>query len=166
MSKIISNSSPIVGLSILGKLSLLKELFDEVFIPEAVYQEIVFGNTNAEYGKKELQEAVGRGDFTLYRVQNAELVRKLYGKLHEGELEVIIGAKELGLRFVLMDEIAARKLATQFLLRPIGVVGVLVLAKESGKIAEVKPYLEQLMEHGFHISQKLFRQVLTRLSEI
>ncbi len=58
-------------------------------------------------GKKELQEAVGRGDFTLYRVQNAELVRKLYGKLHEAELEVIIGAKELGLRFVLMDEIAA-----------------------------------------------------------
>ncbi|WP_126428801.1 hypothetical protein [Brevibacillus marinus] len=54
MSKIISNSSPIVGLSILGKLSLLKELFDEVFIPEAVYQEIGFGNTNAEYGKKRI----------------------------------------------------------------------------------------------------------------
>jgi predicted nucleic acid-binding protein len=68
MNKIISNSSPIVGLSIIGELSLLRELFDEVLIPEAVYREIVIGNPGRGYGKKELQEAIERGEFKLYHV--------------------------------------------------------------------------------------------------
>ncbi len=74
----------------------------------------MIGNAGRGYGKKELQEAIERGEFKLYHVQNAEMVRKLYGKLHEGELEVIVGAKELGLRYVLIDESAARKLATHY----------------------------------------------------
>jgi predicted nucleic acid-binding protein len=35
MAKIICNSSPIIGLSIIDKLNLLWEIFDEVYIPEA-----------------------------------------------------------------------------------------------------------------------------------
>ncbi len=44
MAKIICNSSPIIGFSLIGKLNLLWEIFDEVYIPEAVYQEVVSGN--------------------------------------------------------------------------------------------------------------------------
>jgi predicted nucleic acid-binding protein len=98
------------------------------------------------------------------------MVRKLYGKFDEGELEVIVGAKELDLRYVLIDESAAksaaRKLATLFLLRPIEVVGLLMLAKESGKIPRVKPLLDQLIAHEFFLSTKLYRQVLTRVGEM
>ena len=36
------NSSPIIGLSIICKLDLLWQLFNEDFISEAVYNEIVF----------------------------------------------------------------------------------------------------------------------------
>ena len=71
------------------------------------------------YGKEELDDVISSGVFQLYKVQSGEMVNKMYGKLHEGELEVIIGAKELDLRFVVMDERAARDLAQMFLLKPI-----------------------------------------------
>ena len=41
MHKVVSNSSPIIHLSKIGKLELLKEYFQIVLIPEAVYRETV-----------------------------------------------------------------------------------------------------------------------------
>jgi len=41
MIRVVCNSSPIIGLSKIGKLDLLWTLFDEVMIPEAVFEEIV-----------------------------------------------------------------------------------------------------------------------------
>lgn len=86
MRKVIINATPIIGLSIIGKLDLLNELFETVYVPEAVYKEIVFDSTRT-YGKEELDEAISSGVFQLYKVQSGEMVNKMYGKLHEGELE-------------------------------------------------------------------------------
>ena len=130
MEKIITNSTPIIGLSILGKLHLLSDLFEEVYIPDAVYQEIIHSNSSRQYGREELERLINEGIFKLYAIENTNLVRKLYGKLHEGELEVVVGAKELNLQFVVMDELAARALAKTFLLKPIGTIGILILAKK------------------------------------
>lgn len=38
---VISDTTPIISLLKAGQLELLKKLFDEVFIPEAVYRELV-----------------------------------------------------------------------------------------------------------------------------
>lgn len=40
MTKAVCNLSPIIGLSIIKKLDLLWELFDEIYITEEVYKEI------------------------------------------------------------------------------------------------------------------------------
>jgi predicted nucleic acid-binding protein len=37
MAKAVCNASPIIGLITIGKLKLLWELFEEVYIPQAVY---------------------------------------------------------------------------------------------------------------------------------
>ncbi|MFS0558343.1 hypothetical protein [Brevibacillus sp. 179-C9.3 HS] len=55
MTKVISNSSPIIALSMIGHLSLMNELFEEVFIPAGVYREIVESESIREHGKRELQ---------------------------------------------------------------------------------------------------------------
>jgi predicted nucleic acid-binding protein len=39
--KIVSNASPLIGLVRIGKLELLRQLYDELIIPEAVCHEIV-----------------------------------------------------------------------------------------------------------------------------
>ncbi|MFS0646066.1 DUF3368 domain-containing protein [Siminovitchia sp. 179-K 8D1 HS] len=165
MRKIISNSTPIISLAILGKLPLLAELFDVVYVPEAVYKEVVHTNTTKHYGKKELEQLVHEGKIHSIQVENKQLISTLYGKLHEGELEVIVGAKELGLETVLMDERAARSFAKTFLLRPIGTIGILLLAKKEGKVKQVKPLLDKLISEGVFLSKNLYYQALEEADE-
>jgi len=58
MAKAVCNASPIIGLSIIGKVDLLWKIFDEVFIPEEVYNEVVSNNKYRNYGKREIKEAL------------------------------------------------------------------------------------------------------------
>ncbi len=164
-SKVITNSTPIIGLSIIGKLHLLTALFEEVYVPQAVYEEVVNSDSPRQYGRDELSTMVKERALQLYQVENSHLVKKLYGKLHEGELEVIVGAKELDLKFVVMDEHAARTLAKTFLLQPIGTIGVLIFAKKKGLIQEIKPLLDTLIIHDFYISKRLYQQALAQVAE-
>lgn len=166
MKKIIMNATPIISLSIIGRLSLITDLFDEIYIPKAVYREIVNSESNQDYGKNELRQAIEVGDFKLIQVENQQLVHTLYGKLHDGELEVIVAAKELGIQNVLLDERAARSLAKNFLLRPIGTVGILLLAKKRGKIDSIQPFLDQLIAKGIYLSKKLYQEVLLEAEEL
>lgn len=41
MSRVVVNSTPLIALSIIGRLPLLRALFDEVIVPASVYEEIV-----------------------------------------------------------------------------------------------------------------------------
>lgn len=43
--KILCNTSPIIGLISIERLSLLWELFDELILPEAVYKELCAGSS-------------------------------------------------------------------------------------------------------------------------
>jgi predicted nucleic acid-binding protein len=38
---VISNASPIINLAIIGRLELLRKFWGKIFIPEAVWQEVV-----------------------------------------------------------------------------------------------------------------------------
>lgn len=38
---IVSNASPLIDLAQIGQLELLHELYDEIYVPEAVWQEVV-----------------------------------------------------------------------------------------------------------------------------
>lgn len=40
MKTIITNTSPIIALSMINRLSLLWELFDKIYVPEAVFKEL------------------------------------------------------------------------------------------------------------------------------
>jgi predicted nucleic acid-binding protein len=165
MSKIITNSTPIIGLSIIGKIDLLSDMFDEVFVPEAVYKEIVFSDSVNDHGKTELKNAIDNGEILLRKIENSHLIHKLYGKLHEGELEVIVGAKELNIEIVAIDEKAARSLAKTFQLRPIGTVGILIIAKGRGLIREVRPLLDKLLEYNFYMTKTLYHHALKLANE-
>ena len=88
------------------------------------------------------------------------MVKRLFGKLHLGELETIVGGIELGVDFVLIDEISARNMAKNFFQTPIGTLGILRLAKSKGKIQQIKPYLDVLISNDYRISKKLYEQVL------
>jgi len=52
LSKVVSDSSPLIHLSKIGQLDILRELFGELIIPEAVYRECVMEGKNREDAKR------------------------------------------------------------------------------------------------------------------
>ncbi|MFS0821896.1 DUF3368 domain-containing protein [Bacillus sp. 1P02SD] len=162
--KAICNSSPIIGLSILGRLDILWKLFD-IYIPKEVYDEIVNKGSNQSFGKMELFNAVKSGQIKVHKVKEKQLVEKSYGRLHKGELEVIVGAKEIDAKIVIIDDQSARNFAEDLNLKPIGLLGVLRLAKRKEIIHNIKPYIELLVSHKIRISQNIINQILEEVGE-
>lgn len=163
--KILCNTSPIIGLISIGRLSLLWELFDELILPEAVYKELCAGSSTHQEEINEIRECIAKGYFKIYKVNNASIVKSMYGKLHFGELEVIVAAKELGLQSAIIDEKAARKMASEFLIDTIGILGILLLAKKKSLIDCVKPDIDKLRMNGYRISDELYYQLLDKADE-
>ncbi|MEQ6377662.1 DUF3368 domain-containing protein [Bacillaceae bacterium S4-13-56] len=117
-------------------------------------------------GKHELKNDVKKGYIEVYEVKDQEFVMKSYGRLHKGELEVIVGAKELNTSIVIIDEKSARNFAEALMLRPLGLIGILKLAKQKEKINEIKPFIELLVLKKFRMSKKMIKLVLKEVGEI
>jgi len=116
-------------------------------------------------GKKELIEAVENKKINIYKVKDQEFINKVYGHLHKGELEVIVGAKEMDVELVIMDERSARKFARDLGLQTIGILGILKLAKIHGEIGNIKPYLDELINNKFRVSENLCSVLLQEVGE-
>lgn len=164
--KVICNTSPIIGLLSINRLSLLWQLFEEVIIPHAVYQELCVNDESRKAEICEIETYIEQGNIKIYHVANQKMVKAMYGKLHYGELEVIIGAKEQGLTLAIIDEASARKMASEFLLDTIGIMGMLLLAKKKGIICEIRSDMERLRKAGYRISDKLFDETLRKAGEL
>lgn len=165
MIKVICNASPIIGLIGIGQLNLLWELFDEVLISEAVYDELLAGNRAHETSL--IMGTINDGHIKVIRVRGKDTVNLLYGKLHLGELETIIGAKEdPSIDFAIIDEKAARTFATTMLVNTLGILGILIHAKSKGIIDTVRPYMDKLIQNNYRVSNALYDQVLKKVNEL
>ena len=94
------------------------------------------------------------------------LVTSLEQDLDPGESETIALGVELNATLVLMDERDGRYRARRLGLRPMGVIGVLLLAKERRLIAEIRPRLDALrLDAGFWLSDSVLQQTLVAAGE-
>lgn len=85
--------------------------------------------------------------------------------LDRGESEAIALALEIRAGLLLVDELAARKLARQHGLAITGVVGVLIDAKDAGLVVAIKPLLAKLVAAGFYCGPRLIAQALELAGE-
>jgi len=131
-----------------------------------VYDEIVNSKVSEKYGSKELEAAVSLNRIKVAQVKDSKIVKELYGKLHKGELETIILAKELKINDVIIDEKAARNFAEAMMLQTTGIIGILILSKKSGRITEVKQYIDELINKGYRISKNLYINALKKCNEL
>jgi len=159
---VVSNTSPIANLAAIGQLDLLKQLYEKVTIPQAVYREI----TVVGAGQPGLMEVQTLKWIEPRQATDRALATALRTELDEGEAEAITLAIELGVDLLLMDERRGRMVASRFGLRFIGLLGVLIEAKHKGCITAVKPVLDALMARaGFWVSRQLYACVLQAAEE-
>jgi predicted nucleic acid-binding protein len=159
---VVSNTSPIFYLSTIGQLDLLRQLYAEIVIPTAVFNEITHvGNTDAS--------ARVVPTLSWIKTQSAtdqEFVNTLRAELDPGEAEAIALAVELNADRLLMDERLGRAAAMRVGLQVTGVLGILIAAKRNNLIQEVKPLLDALIEQvGFWIDARFYAEVLQAVGE-
>lgn len=160
MPKVVVNSTPLIVLCGIGKLELLRELYQEIFIPAAVYQEVTAVRDSAC-----LQIMTQKSWIHVEKIQN-ETERKMYkAKLHAGEVEVMILAQEQKADLVIIDDNAAKKTAKYLGLTVTGSLGVLLKAKQEGFIKQIHPLLSEMKKNGFYIDLKLEAMVLRYAGE-
>ncbi|MCY6489097.1 DUF3368 domain-containing protein [Leptolyngbya sp. GGD] len=142
----------------------INQLYGTVFIPEAVYRELIDPNFPVA-GATEVQTF---GWLQTRAVSDRTLVEALSNELDIGEAEAIALAVEIQADQVLIDERRrGRLVANRLNLRYTGILGILVEAKSKGLITEVRPLLDALInEAGFWVAEPLYNSVLRLVNEI
>jgi predicted nucleic acid-binding protein len=138
-------------------IGLLAPLFGKVLVPAAVLQECL--RHPALLDAQRIQAAVDAGDLV-----EADLAALPIPGLDPGECAAIACAlhHRAGL---LVDDQAARRQASAMGLRVIGTLGVLVLAKRRGLIAQVGPLVADMRSGGHYISEAAMLAVLKAAGE-
>jgi hypothetical protein len=156
---VIANNTPLVALWVLCRLDLLQQLYDEVWIPQAVYDE--FLATERALRQAALQNAPWIKTVSLSNPQRA----KVYVGLDQGETEVLALAEEHSARLVIMDELKGRRYARRLGIPLTGTLGLLLLSKERGLTLRLAPLLAELQNAGLYLAPDLIAQVLRRAGE-
>ena len=154
--RVISNSSPIILLEKVGELFILKELYETVIIPEAVYNE-----TFKSY-RKNIKKP---GWIIVEKVIDKKKVNFLLNTLGFGESEAIVLALEMKTNLLLIDDFRARVYAKSIGINITGVAGILLNAKEKKIISNVKKILDKLIVSDYRISESLYNSILIKASE-
>lgn len=155
--RVVSNTSPLINLARIARLDLLHQLYGELMIPEAVWDEVVVKGAG-QAGADEVKAAFW---IKTQATTDKLLVRALRHELDAGEAEAIVLALETGADLLLVDERLGREIARHLGLRYIGLIGVLIAAKRQGLIMEIKPLLDALRSvAGFRIDNVLYTRVL------
>jgi len=160
---VISDTSVFTNLAAIGYLYLLQQLYERIFIPTAVYQELTVEppvSGTVEVKTFQWIEVLSVSDRTMVeQLQNTV-------QLDLGESEAIALALEINAELLLIDERRGRREANQLGIRITGLLGVLVEAKHRGFIPAVKPLMDNLIATSkFRVSQSLYNQILAIVGE-
>ncbi|HMV46087.1 MAG TPA: DUF3368 domain-containing protein [Leptospiraceae bacterium] len=160
---VVSDTSPISNLIVIGNLNILITLFQDIYIPPKVFAEIL----RLEEFNINVSEIKNSNSIKIKSASNAQLIQDLKETLNEGESEAIALAKELEADYILIDERKGRKIAEQMGIKSIGLLGILLKAKEKRVFERIAPILNALREEaGFWISDILYHDILMQANEI
>ena len=152
---IIGDSSALVSLATMDRLDLLEKIFEKIYVPQAVYDEVTISYK---------PQSVKLKEFLADKVVSVELDISKMG-LGQGELEAIALYKNMNSDFLLIDDRRAKKFAQLNGVNVIGSLGVMILAKESGLVESISDDLEKLINSSLFISQNLIDRVLMSVGE-
>jgi len=161
MPTIVSNSTPLIHLAKLGYLSLLHDFFDNIIIPQAVFDECV---TEGQGYDDAMLIAQARW-LTVTAVADSHLVTLLNADLDRGESEAIALALEQKADLLLLDDGDARDKARLYDIRHTGTLGILLRAKKAGQLTSLKKALNALQATGFWLNPNLYQRLLQEVGE-
>lgn len=153
---VVSNTTPLITLAGVGLLDLLPQLYGVVHIPRAVATEYL-AKAAATDPRLEQQPWL--------IIVDSVPVNPDLPKLGAGEAEALSLGASLGVRFILLHERKARRVASTAGLTVVGTLAVLLRAKDEGLIPAVKPVVEAMQSQGRYFGDELIARVLSEAGE-
>ena len=155
---IVADSSALIALATCNGLDVILLVYSEIKVPEAVYAEIV---------APEKPQSDVLGAFLFERVVKVDASRWVLAAsgLGRGEIEAMALYKELSADALLIDAHRARTIAEHNQIHCIGALGLLLQAKQNGKLREITPYIQRLRNSSIHYSEALLDRVLKLAGE-
>lgn len=158
---VLTDASPLIGLSIVSGLPWLQSLFGQVWMPAEVEAEVLSGQVAR--GEAELRAALAAGWLQTWPGQRADAELP---NLDEGESACIrIALAHPGPTLLLIDERAGRAVAAEHGIKVAGTAAVIGMARQRGLIPSAKPVFAALHSSDFRTSAEVIRTVLARVGE-
>ena len=88
---VVCDSTVFIGLAKIGKIELLKQIYKEIYIPEAVFAEVAIKGR----GRPGAKEVANAGWIYKKPVKDKRTVEMLAAEIGHGEAEVLVLGKEL-----------------------------------------------------------------------
>ena len=147
---IISDTSCLIILNKIGELDLLQKVYGQITTTVEIAAE--FGDPLPDW-------------IEVVIVKEKDKQRLLETQIDKGESSAIALALEYSESLLILDDIKARKIASQLNLSYTGTFGVIIKAKLQGVINSVIPYLERIKQTDFRISDEVVKQILKEAKE-
>jgi len=170
---VVSDATPLIYLARIGRIQLLKTLFQRIQIPKEVKVEVVDRGKEKKYPDAYvIEEAFNEGWITVDKLtrnneEKANILREATG-IDLGEAEAILLTRQKAEETVLMDQADARTVARQFGLKPRGTLHLITLSARRGMLSrkDAKEVLSKLLEANFRISTKIYDVALKTIEKL
>ncbi|WP_373525469.1 DUF3368 domain-containing protein [Nostoc sp.] len=155
---IVSNTSPINYLILIGYVNLLPELFQQIIIPQAVYSEL-----SDAYAPPLVQAWIAIPPTWLKIQAVSQPSDEIVELLDPGEREAILLSQELNADLLLLDEMKARRTAKERGFLITGILGILDQAATM-KLIDLPIVVQSLQSTSFWASDSLYQKLLDKHS--
>ena len=151
MTTVVSDTSPINYLCIIGAIEVLPRLFERVFIPPTVFAELGHARAPREV-------SLWRSNLPAWvTIQKPENMPEL--GLDDGETEAISLALELHVPSILIDEKRGRLAAQKQGLVPVGTLSILAAAS-ARDFLDFNATVAKLQQTSFHVDEALVEALI------
>lgn len=158
--KLVVNASPIISLAKIGCADFLPGLFDQLVIPEGVFEEITAHKEHdraVEWLRDQDYQAIVRS------IEVPAIISEW--NLGKGESQVIAFAFQNKDFTAAIDDKAAKKCAEVFNISISGTISIIIKARKKGLTSKVEPLLFALRSNGFRVSDNIVTAALQIVGE-
>jgi len=159
---VIADAGPLIALSRIDALHLLRALFGQVLVTREVRDETL--PSCAYPGKEKIAQAFAAGWLQFLEMPESTWQPTNPG-IDPGERSAIAAALQLPESLLIIDDRAGRAEAQSHHLALIGTAAVIGLAKLQGLISAARPVLAQLQPAGYFIHPRIIAKVLEQVGE-
>lgn len=161
---VVSDTSPVLNLAIIGRLDLLQQQFGKIWLPPAVADELRIWQDLP--GSAAMRRAWSAGWLASESVEDRVRVTILQRELDLGEAEAIALALQKRANWLLLDEREGRRVAKSLGLKVTGALGVLLRARLDGQLSSLREAMDQLRDLAdFRIGADLYNQLIQAAQE-